>query len=70
MICPECGKEYTAHPAVSRKDNTTPICTDCGIRQSLAPVIDDPEEIERVIGVVHRYAPEQTTRKTHTILGN
>ena len=63
MICPECGKEYTAHPAVSRKDSTTPICPDCGIRQALAPVIDDPEEIERVIGVVHRYAPEQSYQK-------
>ena len=29
-ICPKCGKEYTGAPALSRLDNTTLVCPDCG----------------------------------------
>lgn len=35
-ICPICGKEYTEAPALSRKDNATYICPDCGTREALA----------------------------------
>lgn len=31
-ICPECGQQYGARPAVSRKDRKTEICPDCGTR--------------------------------------
>ena len=34
-VCPRCGKTYTGHPALSRTDNTTLICPDCGIREAL-----------------------------------
>ena len=34
-ICPRCGKPYARHPALSRKDNKTSICPDCGIREAL-----------------------------------
>ena len=34
-ICPECGQEYTAPPATSRKDNKTEICPECGTREAL-----------------------------------
>ena len=34
-ICPACGKEYTGYPALSRKDNKTEICSDCGVREAL-----------------------------------
>ena len=33
--CPVCKKIYSGVPAVSRKDNKTPICPDCGTRQAL-----------------------------------
>lgn len=33
--CPVCGKEYAAPPAISRKDNATPICPLCGMREAL-----------------------------------
>lgn len=33
-ICPVCGKEYSSPPALSRKDNTTEICTDCGLKEA------------------------------------
>ena len=34
-ICPTCGKEYQGHPAVSRKDNKTLICSDCGVKEAI-----------------------------------
>ena len=34
-ICPICGKEYTEHPAISRKDNVTEICPECGMKEAL-----------------------------------
>ena len=30
--CPKCGAEYQGHPAISRRDNKTPICPDCGTK--------------------------------------
>lgn len=33
--CPRCGKYYLGHPAISRKDNKTEICTHCGIEEAL-----------------------------------
>ena len=37
-ICPICGKKYTAFPALSRTDNETLICPDCGTRQALMTI--------------------------------
>ena len=34
LICPLCGKAYSEPPAISRKDNSTLICADCGTRES------------------------------------
>ena len=58
MRCPECGKEYSARPAVSRVDNETLICPDCGIRQAMAAMGVGPEEIEEVVGIVRSYTAE------------
>lgn len=33
--CPRCGKTYMDHPAISRADNTTEICPDCGTEEAL-----------------------------------
>ena len=38
-ICPLCKRSYTGYPAISRIDNKTEICPDCGLRQSLEPII-------------------------------
>ena len=35
-ICPVCGRAYTEPPALSRRDNTTDICPDCGMMEALA----------------------------------
>jgi len=34
-ICPECKEDTWDYPAISRKDNTTKICSDCGVKEAL-----------------------------------
>lgn len=33
--CPRCGKTYTDFPALSRRDNKTYICPDCGVDEAM-----------------------------------
>lgn len=53
-ICPNCGQAYTARPALSRKDNKTLICPDCGIREALTGLGIDFEEQEKILEAIHR----------------
>ncbi len=57
-VCPECGKEYAGHPALSRKDNETFICPDCGVRQSLMSMGVDPVEIEKIVLIIREHVGE------------
>lgn len=34
-VCPKCGRTYTEYPALSRADNVTEICPECGTREAL-----------------------------------
>ena len=54
--CPKCGAIYTAHPALSREDNETLICPDCGVREALEAAGFDEEEQESAIDILHRNA--------------
>ena len=36
--CPVCGKDYEDPPAISRKDNETEICPDCGTLEALESI--------------------------------
>lgn len=36
--CPKCGKIYSGASALSRTDNRTLICPDCGTRESLESI--------------------------------
>ena len=47
-VCPLCGKPYSGVPALSRTDNQTPICPDCGIRQALESIGVSTEEREKM----------------------
>ncbi|MBR6505915.1 hypothetical protein IKT18_03750 [Candidatus Saccharibacteria bacterium] len=31
--CPKCGAYYTGYPALSREDNKTKVCPECGIKE-------------------------------------
>ena len=56
--CPLCGKTYGEAPALSRTDNETLICPDCGTRQALESIGIDAEEREKIISIIHQsYRP-------------
>ncbi len=40
-VCPICGEDYDGHPAISRKDNKTKICPNCGTGEALMDFIDN-----------------------------
>lgn len=33
--CPKCGKKFTDYPAISRDDNKTEICPECGVAEAV-----------------------------------
>ena len=54
-VCPRCGKAYHEPPALSRLDNETLICPDCGTRESLDSIGVAQAEQDAIIQVIHRY---------------
>ena len=55
-VCPKCGQTYTAYPALSREDNETLICPDCGTREALSGLgigLDEQDDILRSIHSCH-----------------
>ena len=52
-VCPRCGKEYTGRPALSRADNQTPICPDCGTREALESIGIDTAEQDKILRAIH-----------------
>ena len=53
-ICPRCGQVYHEPPALSRIDNQTLICPDCGTRQALESIGVSAEEQEQILQTIHR----------------
>ena len=35
MNCPRCSQNLSGHPAISRRDNKTEICSDCGTSEAM-----------------------------------
>ena len=52
--CPYCGREYRDRPALSRKDNKTLICPDCGTREALESIGVAVAEQEQILETIHR----------------
>ena len=52
-VCPRCGKVYTDRSAISRADNKTPICPDCGTRESLESIGIDTAEQDKILRAIH-----------------
>lgn len=56
--CPVCGKIYDDPPAISRKDNRTKICPECGVREALEPAIEngvlDQETSDKILRLTRR----------------
>ena len=54
-VCPKCGCAYIGHPALSRTDNATPICPDCGVREALESIGVGVLEQDLILETIHRY---------------
>lgn len=52
--CPLCGRRYTGTPALSRIDNSTKICPDCGTREALVSIGVSLNEQDRILAAIHR----------------
>lgn len=52
--CPKCGREYEDRPAISRVDNKTEICPECGTREALESVGISPEKQEEILREIYR----------------
>lgn len=35
IICERCLKKFEGYPAISRRDNKTEICSDCGVAEAM-----------------------------------
>lgn len=54
--CPVCGHKYTEYPALSRKDNETEICGECGMREALETIdVTDRNDQNHIINLVKKY---------------
>ena len=53
-VCPKCGREYTDAPALSREDNATLICSDCGTKEALSSMGVGEDEQARILETIHR----------------
>ena len=53
-VYPRCGKTYFERPALSRVDNETLICPDCGTREALESIGVGVEEQDSIIETIHR----------------
>ena len=53
-ICPRCGQTYYESPALSREDNQTLICPDCGTREVLESIGVGRKEQEEILAIIHQ----------------
>lgn len=53
--CPRCGRTYHGASALSRKDNKTSICPDCGTREALESIGIGKEEREHILETIHQF---------------
>mgnify|MGYP007081821088 CR=1 FL=1 len=50
---PKCGKLFSERGAVSRLDNVTIVCSDCGTRDVLESIGVDEKEQEKNLNTIH-----------------
>ena len=51
-ICPKCGKAYNEPPALSRADNKTQICSECGTLEALEAAGASPETKDEILDAI------------------
>ena len=52
-VCPKCGGIYFGASALSRVDNESQICPDCGTREALESIGVDVAEQDKIIDKIH-----------------
>ena len=62
-ICPICGKTYRDAPSLSRSDNKTLICPDCGTREALSSISMPVSEQNKVISAIKDHICEYRDKK-------
>lgn len=55
-ICPKCQKGYRGRSAVSRADNATLICPDCGAKEALESMGVGADEQNKILKIIHKYS--------------
>ena len=61
-ICPACGGPLTAHPALSRIDNKTEICPDCGLIEALSMIGMDEDDQRQLVRILHDVETELVSK--------
>ncbi len=56
MRCPKCGREYPRLLALSREDNKTMICDECGMREALEAI---PKMIKTILPEEVQYGKQK-----------
>lgn len=64
-VCPLRGKEYDGVPALSRKDNETLICPECGTREAIDAALSNPEFSSGMTEKEKEEYKENVIRKIH-----
>ncbi len=57
--CPICGKTYHEYPSLSRTDDKTEICPDCGTLEALEAAGIPKEKQEKVLEIIHEKLGEK-----------
>ena len=55
-VCPKCGEVYSGYPALSRENNRTLICPECGTKEALAPLAICEDDREYILGIIHTHS--------------
>ena len=55
-VCPLCGSFYLGRPSISREDDTTLICPDCGIKQALQSIGIEVDEQRKILDIIHEHS--------------
>ena len=52
-VCSKCGSIYFGASALSRVDNESQICPDCGTREAIESIGVDAAEQDKIIKKIH-----------------
>lgn len=70
MKCPKCGKEYDRLLALSREDNKTMICDECGVIEALEGIGFSKKIVKETIKQIRKLTPQERTKQQVYAKGN